>query len=140
MCTSKSRCSSRATNSSNNRERISATGNYEEAILKTDVTFIIVPTPSGPDGRFSMQYVLSAAEQIGALPVAAVRVRPAHRDYNRTMPRPEEWLLIEWPKGEPEPTKYWLSTLPARMSRRALCETPANSRCSATTVDALAFA
>ncbi len=25
----------------------------------------------------------------------------------------EEWLLIEWPKGEKEPTKYWLSTLPA---------------------------
>ena len=51
---------------------------------------------------------------------AAIRVRPAHRDYNRTTPRPEEWCLIEWPKGEPEPTKYWLSTLPARMNRRAL--------------------
>ena len=25
--------------------------------------------------------------------------------------QPEEWLLIEWPKGEAEPTKYWLSTL-----------------------------
>ena len=24
----------------------------------------------------------------------------------------QEWLLIEWPKGEAEPTKYWLSTLP----------------------------
>jgi DDE family transposase len=24
-----------------------------------------------------------------------------------------EWLLIEWPKGEDEPTKYFLSTLPA---------------------------
>src|SRR5204863_398409 len=23
-----------------------------------------------------------------------------------------EWLLIEWPNGEQEPTKYWLSTLP----------------------------
>src|SRR6267143_1924368 len=23
-----------------------------------------------------------------------------------------EWLLIEWPQGEPEPTKYWLSTMP----------------------------
>lgn len=23
-----------------------------------------------------------------------------------------EWLLIEWPEGESEPTKYWLSTLP----------------------------
>jgi SRSO17 transposase len=43
----------------------------------------------------------------------AVRVRPAHRDEKRTEPRPEEWLLIEWPKGEAQPTKYWLSTLPA---------------------------
>jgi hypothetical protein len=24
-----------------------------------------------------------------------------------------EWLLIEWPKDEAEPTKYWLATLPA---------------------------
>ena len=32
----------------------------------------------------------------------------AHRDYNLTEGRPEEWLLIEWPKGENEPTKYWL--------------------------------
>jgi hypothetical protein len=38
--------------------------------------------------------------------------RPAHRDETLTEPRPEEWLLIEWPEGEKEPTKYWLSTLP----------------------------
>jgi SRSO17 transposase len=44
---------------------------------------------------------------------AAVRVRPAHRDYERSEPHPEEWLLIEWPRGEAEPIKYWLSTLPA---------------------------
>jgi SRSO17 transposase len=44
---------------------------------------------------------------------AAMRVRPAHRDYWRSEPHPEEWLLIEWPAGESEPTKYWLSTLPA---------------------------
>lgn len=43
---------------------------------------------------------------------ARIRVRPAHRDYNLTTARPEEWLLIEWPKGEDEPIKYWLSTLP----------------------------
>src|SRR5215207_3000762 len=43
---------------------------------------------------------------------AAVRVRPAHRDTGRTEPRPEEWFLAEWPEGEKEPTKYWLSTLP----------------------------
>jgi SRSO17 transposase len=54
---------------------------------------------------------------------AAVRVRPAHRDYHRATPRPEEWCLIEWPEDEPEPTKYWLSTLPATISRHALVNT-----------------
>jgi SRSO17 transposase len=44
---------------------------------------------------------------------AAIRVRPAHRDYWRAEPHPEEWLLIEWPSEEKEPTKYWFSTLPA---------------------------
>jgi SRSO17 transposase len=43
---------------------------------------------------------------------AALRVRPAHRDYWRSAPRPAEWFLVEWPEGESEPTKYWLSTLP----------------------------
>jgi len=43
---------------------------------------------------------------------ARVRVCPAHRDDNLTEPRPEEWLLIEWPEGEAEPAKYWFSTLP----------------------------
>jgi SRSO17 transposase len=42
---------------------------------------------------------------------ARVRVRAAHRDDQRAHPRAQEWLLIEWPKGESEPTKYWLSTL-----------------------------
>ena len=44
---------------------------------------------------------------------AALRVRPAHRDPRRQTPRPTEWLLIECPAGEDEPSKYWLSTLPA---------------------------
>ena len=51
---------------------------------------------------------------------AAVRVRPAHRDQKRSEPYPEEWLLIEWPAEEAEPTKYWLSTLPARTRRTVL--------------------
>ena len=44
---------------------------------------------------------------------AAVRVRPAHRDYLSAQLRPEEWLLIEWPEGESEPAKYFLSTGPS---------------------------
>ncbi len=47
---------------------------------------------------------------------AAVRVRPAHRDEGRTEPRDQEWLIIEWPRGEPEPVKYWLSTIPEDVS------------------------
>src|ERR1035441_6795928 len=43
---------------------------------------------------------------------AALRLRPAHRDYENSEPRPQEWLLIEWPKAESEPTKDWLPTLP----------------------------
>ena len=53
---------------------------------------------------------------------ARVRVRVAHRDYNLTEGRPEEWLLIEWPKGEDEPTKYWLSTLPKSISFHRLVD------------------
>jgi SRSO17 transposase len=43
---------------------------------------------------------------------ARVRVRPAHRDQQRSEPRVEEWLLIEWPEQATEPTKYWLATAP----------------------------
>ena len=53
---------------------------------------------------------------------ARVRVRVARRDDQRSESRPEEWLLIEWPKGEKEPTKYWLSTLPEDMTFRRLVE------------------
>jgi SRSO17 transposase len=53
---------------------------------------------------------------------ARLRVRPAHEDYRLTEPRPEEWLLIEWPEGEEEPTKYWFSTLPADISFEKLVD------------------
>jgi UDPglucose 6-dehydrogenase len=48
-----------------NRDNISATEDYEVAIAKTDITFIIVPTPSDEKGGFSIKYVVPAAEQIG---------------------------------------------------------------------------
>jgi len=51
---------------------------------------------------------------------AAVPVRPAHRDYWKAEPHAEEWLLIEWPRGEKEPTKYWVSTLPPTTKLKAL--------------------
>jgi SRSO17 transposase len=52
---------------------------------------------------------------------ARVRVGVGH---NQLVPELllQEWLLIEWPKGEAEPTKYWLSTLPADISFRRLVD------------------
>ena len=41
----------------------------------------------------------------------ALRVRPSQGDHRRSEPRPEQWLLIEWPQDEAEPAKFWLSTL-----------------------------
>ena len=54
---------------------------------------------------------------------AAVRVREGHRYYWRSDRPPEEWLLIEWPEGEPEPIKYWLSNLDAAVSLEELVAT-----------------
>jgi len=51
---------------------------------------------------------------------AAVRIRPAHRDEKRSEPYPEEWLLMEWPAEETEPTKYWRSTLSVQTTPTAL--------------------
>ena len=52
---------------------------------------------------------------------ARVRVGVGH---NQLIPETlvQEWLLIEWPKGEAAPTKYWLSTLPAKISFRRLVD------------------
>ena len=54
---------------------------------------------------------------------AAVRIRPAHRDTLRSEPWPEEWLLVEWPKGAKEPSKYWLSNLAPRTALKRLVHT-----------------
>jgi SRSO17 transposase len=52
---------------------------------------------------------------------ARVRVRAAHQ-YLLPELIYEETLLIEWPEGEAEPTRYWLSTLPAQISFRKLVD------------------
>ena len=54
--------------------------------------------------------------------LARQRVRPAHRDTELSQPRAEEWVLIEWPEGEAEPTKYWLATLPEELSFEGLVD------------------
>jgi SRSO17 transposase len=52
---------------------------------------------------------------------ARVRVHVASSHENSGKPV-EEWLLIEWPAGEKEPTKYWLSTLSRHITLRDLVD------------------
>jgi UDPglucose 6-dehydrogenase len=48
-----------------NRERLRATLSHEEAILNSDLSFVIVPTPSDEKGAFSLQYAAWAFREIG---------------------------------------------------------------------------
>jgi SRSO17 transposase len=52
---------------------------------------------------------------------ARVRVHVASSHPRPGKPR-KEWLLIEWPEGEKEPTKYWLSTLPKNITFHGLVD------------------
>jgi SRSO17 transposase len=67
----------------------------ELAFSLPDSAWRMVTWREGSGGRLSSRF-------------ARCRVRAAHRGGMGN----EEWLLIEWPKSEKEPTKYWLSTLP----------------------------
>lgn len=48
------------------RDRLSATTSFAEAISQTDISFVIVPTPSDSHGVFTNKFVLGAVEKIGA--------------------------------------------------------------------------
>jgi UDPglucose 6-dehydrogenase len=47
-----------------NRDHLSASESIKRAVTETDLTIIIVPTPSEADGSFSLRYVLDAAESV----------------------------------------------------------------------------
>jgi UDPglucose 6-dehydrogenase len=46
--------------------RLSATTDFAVAIGGSDISFVIVPTPSGADGHFTNRYVVDAVRRIGA--------------------------------------------------------------------------
>lgn len=48
-----------------NRARLRAVTSHSEAILASDVTFVVVPTPSDDRGAFSLQYAAWAFREIG---------------------------------------------------------------------------
>jgi UDPglucose 6-dehydrogenase len=45
---------------------VSATHDLDEAVLRADVSFVIVPTPSLPDNSFDLKFMINSCEQIGA--------------------------------------------------------------------------
>lgn len=47
-----------------NKQRLRATLNHRDAILNSDMTFVIVPTPSDERGAFSLQYAAWAFREI----------------------------------------------------------------------------
>jgi len=49
----------------------------------------------------------------------ALRVRAAHNG----QPHNEQWILLEWPAGDPEPRHYWFSSLSATASLQTLVAT-----------------
>jgi UDPglucose 6-dehydrogenase len=48
-----------------NRDRLTATMSHDEAIANSELTFVIVPTPSDDRGAFSLQYAAYAFREIG---------------------------------------------------------------------------
>jgi UDPglucose 6-dehydrogenase len=47
------------------KSRISATSDWSKAVGESDITLVIVPTPSGADGAFRNDYVLSVMDEVG---------------------------------------------------------------------------
>ncbi len=45
--------------------RLTATEDYTQAILESEITFVVVPTPSEDHGGFSLRYVEQAMQEIG---------------------------------------------------------------------------
>jgi len=48
-----------------NRARLRATMSHDQAVLESELTFVIVPTPSDERGAFSLQYAAYAFREIG---------------------------------------------------------------------------
>jgi UDPglucose 6-dehydrogenase len=49
------------------RARIRATADWREAVDNSELTYLLVPTPSGADGGFKNDYLFAAIDEIGAV-------------------------------------------------------------------------
>jgi SRSO17 transposase len=65
-----------------------------------------------PEDYQTLVYTTRDGEEVRSR-FATVRVIAAHPvERDRCAPR-EEWLIIEWPEGDEQPSDYWISNLPA---------------------------
>ena len=53
-----------------------------------------------PEGAWRITPWREGSKETLSSRFAAVRIRPASRDWKRSTPHPLEWLLIEWPEGD----------------------------------------
>jgi len=66
----------------------------------------------GEEDFQTLIYTTREGEQVRSR-FAMLRVIAAHPvERDRCQPR-EEWLIIEWPEGDEQPSDYWISNLPA---------------------------
>jgi len=59
--------------------RLRATDSIEQVVRFADITFVVTATPSLPDGRFSLEYILPVCEEIGRVlsrPLGKVAFHP----------------------------------------------------------------
>jgi SRSO17 transposase len=61
----------------------------------------------GPGGKLSSRFAFR-------------RIKVAHDDGTDAGDREPMWLMIEWPDGETKPTKFVLTTMPRRMSKKQI--------------------
>jgi UDPglucose 6-dehydrogenase len=58
------------------RDRLKATMDYGKAIKESDITFLVVPTPSKDDGHFSDRYIQDALKQL------SIALKSANKKYH----------------------------------------------------------
>ncbi len=58
------------------KDKLKATQNYEEAIKESEITFLIVPTPSRQDGLFSKRYLQDALKHL------SIALKKSNREYH----------------------------------------------------------
>lgn len=61
---------------SRNARNLRATGSFDDVARDSELSFVVVPTPSEPDGRFSLGFLRSAFKQLAAA------LRRAQKEYH----------------------------------------------------------